>query len=69
MTVKEEHQSLDKRQFIQRVRSDLHRLTGRSYHVDWGALDIGSLRALAQAFDDLEHEQRATQLRPWPWRR
>lgn len=61
----------DKRQLIDIVKREAHRLTSKTYHVDWTALDVDSLREMQRLLRDLEFEKTAavTRARRMPWRR
>ncbi len=64
-------QSLEKRALITKIRTELRQRTGREYGIEWGVLDIMSLRELGRAIRDLEDEHIAAagKARLMPWRR
>jgi hypothetical protein len=64
-------QSLEKRALITKIRTELRQRTGREYGIEWGVLDIMSLRELGRAIRDLEdeHINAVGKARLLPWRR
>lgn len=64
-------QSLEKRALIIKIRTELKQRTGREYGIEWGVLDIMSLREIARVIRDLEdeHINAVGRARLMPWRR
>ncbi len=60
-----------KRRFVEWLRAEMARATGRRYQIDFDALDVPSLRELVQFIRDLDHEKQAAvnRARMIPWRR
>jgi hypothetical protein len=61
---------MEKSQLIAWLRGELRRLTGHDYRIDFGVLDVGSLKELQRVVRDLDGEIDCLRRRvnPWPQR-
>ena len=60
----------EKRRLVDWILAEINRQAGRSYRIDFEALDLKSLRELQRLLRDLDGEKRmaAQRARMFPWR-